>query len=508
AKEDLAQVSDLIAIRVAFNLSVWTELVQYYGLTKFRGAEEIYSAFTVDDLYSNLMGAELGVVALDSAVPYDRAMDIALATAFRNLGAVSRAETRRILARLAGSWWSPDYAWPAPELTIVRHYAIGPLVPPKLAPDTIIAAQGDPVVIDLPQTDGLGRPLSDYYQLEFKPYVSELIRFPHQEEGRLLAEADLPRLVDEVRRALDADRARTTNADSTLSEASVRGAVAHYLTGIRLLELSAAGGAARNLDRATGVEGGALELVRGDTRGGDFELLKLAVLHSPSRGLMAGIGFFRSEALWFCHDPESRQLRAPLLSLLGPCAPGEWLGISGSLGEAIHDGRTGRTALRPVSLAAVLNPLRNGQSASYDTTRLLLHAGGAVEHVWSVDRGGRTIPRTGGSLSLLLRTPSEYLELRAAAGYRLNPAEPKDHVFESDLTGAYNFLLGGTHVEGPYGRIDPWGLATLALEGSYSYWARPENAYPEIAPPFVSVEHAGTWQLLVTGTLGFEGLSF
>ncbi|HWL85400.1 MAG TPA: DUF4056 domain-containing protein, partial [Polyangiaceae bacterium] len=71
--KDLAQTSDLIAIRLTFNLSIWTELVQYYGLTKFRAAEEIYSSFTPDDPYSNLLGAHLGIAALESAIPYDRA---------------------------------------------------------------------------------------------------------------------------------------------------------------------------------------------------------------------------------------------------------------------------------------------------------------------------------------------------------------------------------------------------------------------------------------------------
>jgi hypothetical protein len=93
-EQELARTSDLIAIRVAFQLSIWTELVQYYGLTKFRGAKEVYSSFTVDDLYSNLMGAELGVAALESRVPYERAMDIALAAALANLGVVSQVETR------------------------------------------------------------------------------------------------------------------------------------------------------------------------------------------------------------------------------------------------------------------------------------------------------------------------------------------------------------------------------------------------------------------------------
>src|SRR5882724_3567587 len=167
--KDLARISDLLAIRITFDLSVWTELVQYYGLTKFRGAQEVYSAFTVDDLYSNLLGAHLGVAALESGVPYDRAMDIALATAFQNLGAVSQAETRRVLARLAGSWWRPDYAWPASELAIVRQYQAGSTVSPKLAASEIIEVNGQPVVLDVPQTDHSGAKLADFFELELKP---------------------------------------------------------------------------------------------------------------------------------------------------------------------------------------------------------------------------------------------------------------------------------------------------------------------------------------------------
>jgi hypothetical protein len=507
--KDLARTSDLLAIRITFDLSVWTELVQYYGLTKFRGAQEVYSAFTVDDLYSNLLGAQLGVAALESSVPYDRAMDIALATAFQNLGAVSQAETRRVLARLAGVWWSPDYAWPASELAIVRQYQAGPTVSPKLAPTGIIGSNGQPVVLDVPQTDASGAQLADFFELALKPKAQDLVRFPKEEQQEpTLAEPDIPRLIDEVHRALDADTARTLSNKTPLTEAAVRSAVGHYLTGIRLLELSAAGGVHGSRAKPSGVGGGGLQIVRGDTRGGDFGLMQMAVLHTPSRGLMADLSFFRAEALWFCHDPETNSLHAPLVSLLGPCAPGEWLGLGGSLGEAVHDGGTGRTVLRPISLAAVLNPLANGESPSYDKTRLLVHGGGEVEHVWSSDRGGRTLPRVATGLSFLLRTPAQHWELHGAVGYRLDPGIPKDAVFESDLSFGYNFLLGGTSVPGRYGRLDPWGLASIALDGCYSYWTRPENAYPEVVAPFVSTEHRQTWQLLLAAKLGFESLSF
>jgi hypothetical protein len=507
--EQLVRTSGLLGIRITFDVSIWTELVQYYGLTKFRAADESYSSMTPDDLYSNLLGAHLGIEALESPVPYDRAMDVALATALHRLGAVSPRETRRVLDRLAGRWWNPTYAWPAAEIAVLRRYEIGPIVPPTLAPADFIAAEGEPVMMDVPETDAQGTPLSDYFRLEIRPRANEMIRFPREEEGKVFGEADFPRLVDEVHSALDA---AAENVEAAPNETGVRGGVGHYLNGIRILEVSAELGASGTGDGSghatNGVAAGALQLVRGDTRGGDFGLMKIAVMHAPDRGLMATFAFFRADALWFCHEPETREVRAPLVSLLGPCASGEWFGIGGSIGEAIHDGKTGRTALRPIALSAVLNPLGNGQSANYDAVRLLLHVGGGVEHVWTEDGGGRTIPRTGGNLSFLLRTASGNLGLHGAAGYRLDPAAPSDTAFESNLALGYDFLVGARNVAGTSARMDPFGVVALELEGSYSYWTRPENAFPEIVAPFVSTEHRGSWQLLVTATLGLEGLSF
>ena len=293
----------------------------------------------------------------------------------------------------------------------------------------------------------------------------------------------------------------------------MRSAVGHYLTGIRLLELSAAGGAQGWRGKPSGAVGGGLQIVRGDSRGGDFGLMQVAVLHSESRGLMAGLSFFHSQALWFCHDPETAGLRAPLVSLLGPCAPSAmWLGLLVRRLKQVGEPSPAATACRyacPISLAAVLNPLANVLNRrSYDKARLLLHGGGEVEHVWSSDRGARTLPRVATGLSFLLRTPAQHWELHGATAYRLDPGIPKDAVFESDLSFGYNFLLGGTSFPGRYGRLDPWGLASLALEGCYSYWTRPENAYPEVVAPFVSTEHRQTWQLLLAAKLGFESLSF
>jgi hypothetical protein len=496
-----------LARRISFQISVWVEITQHYGHSVMRGAEEMFSSFTPEDVYSNLLGTYLGGAALESPLPYDRAMDVLLADAFASLEAVPAYETRRILAALAGRWWRAGVPWPSPEIALVRSFDIGPHVTPLLAPAELAPPRA-PAVLDVPEVDESGTPLADFYRLEIVPDSRTLPRFAEAGGPALVTADDLPRLVDTVRRSIEAgDELKT--GPRPVDENDGDGPLAHYLVGLRLLDLKASGGLAAPLDGAPkGVFGGALTGIRGDTRGGDFDLVHFDVNHTAERGLIAGFALWRSDAVYFCRDPDSHSLRGPLLSLLGPCENGEWLGIGGSIGEAIHDGRTGRTALRPISLYGVVNALGNGQSPSYDGARLLLRGGGAVEHVWTQLEGPTTIPRVGGNAILLLRTPGRSLEAYGGAGYRLDPSTPNDAAFESGLSLRWYFLLGGNRSTRLADGVDPWGVGSLGLHGGYSFWTRPAHSYAEIAPPFVSAEHSGTWQVVVTATLGFEGLTF
>jgi hypothetical protein len=502
----IASTSVLLARRIAFQISVWVEITQHYGHAVMRGAEEMFSSFTPEDVYSNLLGTYLGAAALDSELPYDRAMDVLLAEAFTSMEAVPAYETRRILGALAGRWWRQGVPWPSPEIAIARSFDIGPHVTPMLAPADV-APPRTPIVLDVPEVDEDGAPLSELYRLEIVPDLHTLPRFADAGEPAVLTADDLPRLTEKVRRSIEAGDELKTGPHPV--DADEDGPLAHYLVGLRLLDLKATGGiAAAPGDPPKGVFGGALIGIRGDTRGGDFSVVRLDVNHTAERGLSAGFALLRSDAVYFCRDPDSHALRAPLLSLLGPCVGGSWLGFGGSIGEAFHDGRTGRTALRPISLYGVVNALGNGQSPSYDGARLLLRGGGAVEHVWTELEGPTTIPRVGGSAIVLLRTPSRSLEAYGAAGYRLDPTTYRDAAFESNLSLRWYFLLGGRRALRLADAIDPWGVGSLGLEGGYSFWTRPIHSYAELAAPFVSAEHSGTWQLLVTATLGFEGLTF
>ena len=505
APEALASTTTLVARRIAFQISIWVEITQHYGHTVMRGAEEYFSSFTPEDLYSNLFGTYLGAAALASPYPYDRALDIELANRLRELEAVPSTEAKRILRALDGRWWRKGTPWPAPNIPIAHSFDIGPHVTPLLPPPDV-SPRAAPMVLDVPEVDGSGAPLRDLYRLQIVPDLRVLPAFADSGITEISGD-DLPDVVNGVARAIDAGN-DSPGAFVTVDDEH-GGALAHYLVGLRLLDLSARGGIAAPLSGAPhGVFGGSLLPLRGDTRGGDFALMRLDVNHTSERGISAGVAFFRSEALFFCHDRERGTLRAPLVSLLGPCAGGEWLGLGGSIAEGFHDGRTGRTALRPISLYGVLNPFGNGQSPSYDGLRLLLRAGGAVEHVWTELEGGHTIPRLSANAIFLARTARRSLELRGATGYRLDPTAPNDAGFESNVGVRWYFLLGANYSAALVDAVDPWGIASIGLEGSHSFWTRPAHSYADVAAPFVSAEQSVTWQLLLTVTFGFEGLTF
>ena len=505
APEALASTASLLAQRVAFQISIWVEVTQHYGHTVMRGAEEYFSSFTPEDLYSNLFGTELGAAALASPLPYDRALDVELARRLREMEATPSTEAKRILRALDGRWWRKGTPWPTPDIPIAHSFDIGPHVRPLLPPPDVSPPVA-PMILDVPEVDGSGAPLSDLYRLHIVPDLHALPSFADTGITEITGD-NLPVVVDGVARAIQAGN-DSPGASVTVDDEH-GGALAHYLVGLRLLDISARGGIAAPFSGAPlGVFGGSLLPLRGDTRGGDFALMRLDVNHTSERGVSAGVAFFRSEVLFFCHDRERGTLRAPLLSLLGPCAGGEWLGLGGSIAEGFHDGRTGRTALRPISLYGVVNPFGNGQSPSYDGLRLLLRAGGAVEHVWTEAEGGHTIPRLSGNAIFLARTARRSLELRAATGYRFDPTTPNDAGFESNVGVRWYFLLGADYSAPLVDAVDPWGVASIGLEGSHSFWTRPLHSYADVSAPFVSAEQSGTWQVLLSVTLGFEGLTF
>ncbi|MEL4016153.1 DUF4056 domain-containing protein [Dryocola clanedunensis] len=116
-----------LAGHLAFQMAQWHEVAQWYGFQSVPGFSEEISAFSPEDLYSNLLGARLAINVIlqgqaGSVEAYDRAMDKALHSALIQLGAVNKEETEKEFRDLDGDWWNSKRRVPDKFLVLNRNY--------------------------------------------------------------------------------------------------------------------------------------------------------------------------------------------------------------------------------------------------------------------------------------------------------------------------------------------------------------------------------------------------
>jgi hypothetical protein len=116
-----------LAGHLAFQLAQWHEVAQWYGFQSVPGFSEEISAFSPEDLYSNLLGARLAINVIlrgeaDTLEHYNVAMEKALHKALYQLGAVSKAETERKFREVDGDWWNSKRRVPDKFLVLNRNY--------------------------------------------------------------------------------------------------------------------------------------------------------------------------------------------------------------------------------------------------------------------------------------------------------------------------------------------------------------------------------------------------
>ena len=100
-----------LAAYLAFQLAAWHEVAQWYGFESVPGYPETVSAFSPEDLYSNLLGARMATDILNaggaSSLPqYQYSMAQMLPQALAQLQAVSPQATRFHFDMLDGIWWN------------------------------------------------------------------------------------------------------------------------------------------------------------------------------------------------------------------------------------------------------------------------------------------------------------------------------------------------------------------------------------------------------------------
>ncbi len=128
-----------LAARLAYQVAAWHEVAQWYGYESVSGFSEAVSAFSPEDLYSNLLGARIAANLIltghaTSVGEYNTAMNTALTDALLQLDAQPAAQTRKHFDRIDGLWWNSHCRVPQKFLVLRRDYNTGSQRLPTLPP--------------------------------------------------------------------------------------------------------------------------------------------------------------------------------------------------------------------------------------------------------------------------------------------------------------------------------------------------------------------------------------
>ncbi|MCC8459900.1 DUF4056 domain-containing protein [Photorhabdus aegyptia] len=158
-----------LAVKLAFELAAWHEIAQWYGYQSVPGFSEKVSAFSPEDLYSNLLGARLSLsLILAGQVPsmkqYRLSMQAILPPALRELEALSPDETRKMFEQIDGIWWDSKRRIPDKRLILQRDFHTHSDRTPNMVP----TEQQFPLRLTLPQ-QYIGYRLSELAELQLWP---------------------------------------------------------------------------------------------------------------------------------------------------------------------------------------------------------------------------------------------------------------------------------------------------------------------------------------------------
>ncbi len=193
-----------LAGRIAYDLSVWHEIATWFGASTIPLFPERYSSFSIEDAYSNLFGALLGIEALKSDLPYEEAMTKLILETLKNLEAVaSESDTYEAMEIVKDIWWTRDKKLPSKKVLLQRQLSVYPIVEPLLIAEPL-EDDTEIVVLKVPNITSDSTKLSELYTLTFKLNL----KFPYKKlfperKTRDITQMDFRVLLEYVKQDLE-----------------------------------------------------------------------------------------------------------------------------------------------------------------------------------------------------------------------------------------------------------------------------------------------------------------
>jgi len=195
---DKDRIIDAIALDTApylsFNATIFHEIQTWFGVHYAAIEPEFNSAFSWEDIYSNLIGVRLGQEAIkDTQHNFDEAMTISLYRQLKELGVQSRTVARNASDKVRGKWYTGNFI---PD-TKMRNFDIGldGFVTPTLVPDVNVC-DAEPLILPVPTLDTL-KHYGFQMTYRIKPNVLEQGRmFKAAGSNKIFPETHFPVILD------------------------------------------------------------------------------------------------------------------------------------------------------------------------------------------------------------------------------------------------------------------------------------------------------------------------
>ncbi len=139
---------------LAFGASTWHEIITWFGAHFALFEPEFNSAFSWEDIYSNVIGTQLGAeVVKDGDQDYDKRMTAAIYRKLKDLGVQPRSTAIAASEKVRGQWYTGNFI---PDLKM-RNFDIGldGTITPTLIPGVPGCCCSEPAVQPAPSLDTL-----------------------------------------------------------------------------------------------------------------------------------------------------------------------------------------------------------------------------------------------------------------------------------------------------------------------------------------------------------------
>lgn len=189
----------LLAGKITYDLSLWHEISTWFGASTIPFIPEKFSSFSVEDVYSNLLGIHAGMKTLQSKLPFNQAATMIIASTLDSLDVVKTAkETYDAYDAINNKWYTNKKRIPSTKITLKRDPDVLTSSRPWIVPNDTNNS-GDAIVLEVPLLNTKGELLTNFYQLT----IDLNYRFPVEEifpdrESRLINQDDFGALLNKI----------------------------------------------------------------------------------------------------------------------------------------------------------------------------------------------------------------------------------------------------------------------------------------------------------------------